>query len=84
MDKRLYKECKKLSDHIVRNRPWCFTGDVVDWTSGFFPLIKEMAAKENYEAAQAMKDSITELYSELTGEKLPKDVQLKLDRVTHD
>jgi len=75
-----YKEIKK---HMlwVLGHPSCFIthNDPVRWARAFTPMIADNVAREDYEAAQAIKDAIIEFLNGF-GAELSKDTILNLVR----
>lgn len=65
-------------DNQLNSHPWCYEGSAVEWAIGFIDLIKDCADREDYEAAKATKDSITEFLNKL-GAEIPHDAQFKFD-----
>lgn len=77
-DQEQYLGYRSIIDPVIRTRPWCYRGTVSEWIDGFIPMLSEYAYEGDYEAAKAIKDSITEYYEELTGEHLPINCVIRL------
>lgn len=75
-DKKYYKACKKLMDHMVSHHPWCYEGGFDKWLQGWIQFTKEYADAGDYEAAQACKDAIIEFAEKVLKKKIPKETML--------
>lgn len=77
-DRAHYRNIKKFVDHQIRNIPVFATSvDAVEWVTGYADMIGGCIEREDFEAAQAIKDSIAELIREHNVE-LPNDWMIKV------
>ena len=59
-NKKIYKECKKLTLWNLEHAPFQYQGSAKDWILGFLYSAGEYIKKEQYEQAKAIKDAVTE------------------------
>lgn len=83
-DKKHYQEIKKFVDWRLRHRSWCSNSDVVGHILMVIELMPDLIKREDYESAQAVKDSIIEFVNSFPGEKIDKDILLKIPSFTEE
>lgn len=78
-DRKHYREIKNyMMDRLMRP-PCHYTGNnPIDWAVGFFDLISDCVAREDYEGAKATRDAIIEFLNSF-GAEIPEDARLNLN-----
>ena len=84
-DKDLYNGYKEIASSFVRNMPYLYKGDPLDWIMGNVGMMKDLMDSEDYEAMMAIKDSILEYLKEtfkdfLTEKEIDRFVEMSIDK----
>lgn len=84
-DKDLYNGYKEIASSFVRNIPYLYKDDPLDWIMGNVGMMKDLMDSEDYEAMKAIKDSISEYLKEtfkdfLTEKEIDRFVEMSIDK----
>ena len=74
-NKKLYKECKKLTLWNLEHAPFQYGGSLKDWILSFLSDAGYYIKKEQYEEAKAIKDAVTEYINKY----LPEDEKIDIN-----
>jgi hypothetical protein len=77
-DREYYKAIKRFTDHDLRHRPWCGDWDIIAHIQMVIGLMPDLIEQEDFEAAQAVKDSVIEFVNSFSDDKIDKNVLLKI------
>ena len=78
-NKKLYKECKKLTLCNLEHTHFQYSGSLKDWILGFLYRAGEYIKKGQYEQAKGIKDAVTEYINKYLpqGEKIDINTSIK-------
>lgn len=80
-DKKYYKAIKEFVDTRISAPPAIYGPvSLEDWIKSWAQRIPDCLKDEDYEAAQAIKDSIRDFLNKHVDEPIPKDALLKIPR----
>jgi hypothetical protein len=78
-NKKYYKQIKFFVDDRLRHRPWCMNDTtIMDHILMIIGLIPGCLERQDFEAAQAVKDSIIEFINTFPGEKIDRSILLRI------